>query len=320
MKILVLAVFGIGNTINKTPMIQALRRLHPDARIDMVCQDKGVDVVKGWRELGSVWYYDDAGEIKEKPGYDYYVVARPANGWLAHVVPPDGKLVGDWGDTECWTQHEIEWNMELAYRMGYEGPVPDPHFEIGPGHVSLPGPRDRELIGVHVDCLPGWEWKHWPLEHWSELIRMFDPEKYQFVLQGGPTGRDDAKELMRGLGQYAHDAGVINMAGGLALKWSGWLLKQFRLFITVDSGPSHMASALRVPTITLFGPTSVIKNRPWFGRVVQVDSGFDLQCMPCQEKPGGMDMMKQCQHRACLTALTPQQVYGEAMEVLGGLE
>ena len=316
MKILVLAVFGIGNTINKTPMIQALRRLYPDARIDMVCQDKGVDVVRGWRELGSVWSYRDAREICEKPGYDYYVVTRPANGWLTHVVPPGGKLVGGWDDKECWDKHEIEWNMDLAYQMGYEGPVPDPHFEIGSEYEPIPGPHDRELIGVHVDCLPGWEWKHWPLEHWAALIRMFDPEKYRIVLQGGPTGRDDAKELLRVLGKYAIDVGVVDMVGGLTLKQSGWLLKQFRLFVTVDSGPSHMASALKVPVITLFGPTSATKNRPWFGQVVQVDSGFEMPCIPCQEAPGGMDLMKNCQHRACLTALTPEQVFGEVVEFL----
>lgn len=322
MRILVLIVFGIGNTINKTPMLKALRQQYPDAEIDVVCDRTGVEVLTGWDILGRIFSFGDAREVLPMPGYDVYVVARPANGWLRHAVSQTAKIVGDWSDTTCWIHHEIEWNMDLAYQLGYEGEIPSPHFELQDVRYPL-AENGRPRVGIHIGCLPKWVWKKWPLEHWTELIRLLDGATFDTIMVGGESERADADALMTllyregdlevvDLEDITAMPKVIDLVGRLSLKETAAAIKQCQVFISTDSGPMHMASALGVPTIGLFGPTSVRKNRPWFGTVVQARDGR-LDYRPCQERPGGMEMMRDCVHRDCMMNILPEQVMEAAV-------
>ena len=169
MQILILKVFGIGNVIQSTPLFQALRALYPQAEVDVLCDRAGVEVLEGWDLFREVRLFEDPRKVGEMPGYDLYVISRPANSWLKHVVPKGARMVGNWEDMACWTRHEVEWNMELAYELGYEGLVPDPYFHLTEHH-ELPPVDSPGYVGIHIGSLPSWKWKKWPPEHWATLV------------------------------------------------------------------------------------------------------------------------------------------------------
>jgi ADP-heptose:LPS heptosyltransferase len=73
------------------------------------------------------------------------------------------------------------------------------------------------------------------------------------------------------------------------------------LYVGNDSGISHLAAALGVPTVAIFGPSSVAQWAPR-GKTVLV-LNRDVQCSPCT-----VSGMKNCPHRDCLAGLTPAEV------------
>ena len=203
--------------------------------------------------------------------------------------------------------------------MGYEGPIPDPHFQLSDTETAplTPLPFKTGYAGFHVGCLPNWKEKKYPLEHWAKVIDLFADAGFTPVLVGGQAEIQDSEVLASLtakplLNTVPHD---------LSLKRTAHVISQCRLFVSTDSGPMHVASALGVPTVGIFGPTSDVKNRPWKGRVVRwggkINAEELLPCMPCQ--PAGMEVMRSCVHRRCLTELRPEAVFVAGMEAVNEL-
>jgi heptosyltransferase-3 len=72
---------------------------------------------------------------------------------------------------------------------------------------------------------------------------------------------------------------VVNLAGQLGLRELAALIGRARLFVGVDSAPMHMASAMRTPTVVLFGPSGELEWGPWHTTHRIVVS--DHPCRPC---------------------------------------
>jgi ADP-heptose:LPS heptosyltransferase len=84
-----------------------------------------------------------------------------------------------------------------------------------------------------------------------------------------------------------------------------------RLTITNDTGPMHVAAAMRRPVIAVFGPTAPWNTGP-YGQLGNVLQAADLPCVPC--------MKGQCAYReplACLHAIKPDAVFEKARQELG---
>jgi len=62
----------------------------------------------------------------------------------------------------------------------------------------------------------------------------------------------------------------------------GALIERLNLYITCDSGPMHIAAAVRTPTIALFGPTSPTRHRPYGKEHVVIQK--HVECNPCYER------------------------------------
>ncbi len=102
----------------------------------------------------------------------------------------------------------------------------------------------------------GWGAKHWPAARYGELaIRL---KRMGFDVVVNAPRRDDVVALaVAEASDGASRMVVCNVAGLVAL------LRRTDLFVGGDSGPTHLAAALAVPTVALFGPTDPARNGPW---------------------------------------------------------
>jgi len=100
----------------------------------------------------------------------------------------------------------------------------------------------------------------------------------------------------------------INLAGKLSIRQSMALYKNMDLAVCVDSGPAHLAAAVGIPTVGVFGPTDPDRWRPYGKNCLAV---FDrsLPCRPCLYK-------KTCSNRECLTELDPGRIVEACKSVL----
>ena len=91
------------------------------------------------------------------------------------------------------------------------------------------------------------------------------------------------------------------IARGMELKKVAALLSLCDVFLGNDSGLTHLAAAVGVETVALFGPTDPGEWAPRGRRVTVVSQ--NVECAPCAR-----ETMKRCPHRECLTTLTPEAV------------
>jgi ADP-heptose:LPS heptosyltransferase len=151
-----------------------------------------------------------------------------------------------------------------------------------------------------------WPTKNWPLRQFSEMARGLSHRiPTTFFLIGGPADRDAAREWTR----LASGIRTVPCCGDMTLVETGSLMQEMDLAITVDSGPMHMAAALGVPVLALFGPTDPARTGPYGPnhRVLWVNG---LPCRPCFSDTCSRD------DHACMARLYPSQAVELAAEML----
>jgi heptosyltransferase-3 len=122
------------------------------------------------------------------------------------------------------------------------------------------------VMGKYVLVHPTsrWFFKCWEDDGFAEVISALADSGWQVVLTSAPDQRE--VELVDGLLRRVSHPGVVSLAGQLTLPQLAAAIAGATLFIGVDSVPMHMAAALGIPLVALFGPTHVHIWRPWSDR------------------------------------------------------
>jgi len=167
---------------------------------------------------------------------------------------------------------------------------------------SLPEKGGGDWIGINPGAAYGPS-KRWEPSRFAEVAdRLVAAFGARILIFGGPEDRLIAEEIARAMKFPA-----IPLAGRSSLRESMALLSRCRLLLTNDSGPMHVAAALGVPVVALFGPTDPEVTSP-FG--VHGILRVGVECSPCRHRICPID------HR-CMVRLTPESVFEEAAFRLG---
>lgn len=113
-----------------------------------------------------------------------------------------------------------------------------------------------ELVGLHLDSRDAA--KHCPAALAAELARLLliNRPRRLLVILGEKRSNDDESSVWRELNSRPALAGrIVDLRGRTSLPSLGALILRLALLLTTDSAPAHIAYALRVPSVTLFGPT-----------------------------------------------------------------
>ncbi len=160
----------------------------------------------------------------------------------------------------------------------------------------------RKLIGVNPGAAFG-SAKRWLSDRYAELLdRLIEQQGANVVVFGAPRElgiAESIRSLMR------HPATLLT--GKTELCELIALIACCDLFITNDSGPMHLAAALQVPTVAIFGPTNEIATGPLSPIAVVLNK--KVECSPC--------LLRECpiDHR-CMTRITVDEVYQHASRLL----
>jgi hypothetical protein len=129
-------------------------------------------------------------------------------------------------------------------------------------------PQTRTDGGIHLFVGAGGAAKKWPLERWVELAARLRDERIggltRIVLLGGPVEREQMSAAER---EVMDRAGMISWDAEGEFGFLVQRARSSRVFVGADTGPTHLAAQLGVPTIALFGPTDPHVWRPVGPRV-----------------------------------------------------
>lgn len=161
---------------------------------------------------------------------------------------------------------------------------------------------NKTLIGVNPGASFG-SAKRWLSDRYAELLdRLIEQQGADVVVFGAPTELGIAESIRS---MMRHPAAILT--GRTQLCELIAMIACCDLFITNDSGPMHLAAALRVPTLAIFGPTDEIATGPLGPTAVVLNK--KVECSPC--------LLRECpiDHR-CMTRITVDEVYQHASQLL----
>ena len=129
---------------------------------------------------------------------------------------------------------------------------------------------EREDInrGNYIVVAPGARWavKEWPIPHFSQLCKRLVEDGQNVVLMGAPADQDKSQAIV----DAVQDPRLIDMTGATSLEELTELIRYSKLYISADTGPLHLANALKKPLIAMYGTTSPDRTGPYGGDYVHI--------------------------------------------------
>ncbi len=324
---------SLGDTVLSTPLYAALKAWRPDLRIAVLVESPNGEVLKHNPDVDQVItipgaqgsfssLFSRAAALTEiraaRFGCCINLHGGSTSAWLTLL---SGSLhrVGlqSFRHTFAYTHtldvptrkaggrkwHTVEYQMEWLHQLGL------PEAAIPPLRV-IPAPELEALVLKRLQGLglkPGSRYaviqptskfftKEWTPEGFAEIADYLAREHaFQVVLSGGPG--EEAK--LRSVAQRCEEN--ILVCGGVSIGELLWILRGAKLFVGNDSGPTHLAAALGVPTVVLFGSSDAEVWYPWKVPFQRVQNFFD--CNPC---PGYRCLVYD--EPKCILSITVSQV------------
>jgi heptosyltransferase II len=156
---------------------------------------------------------------------------------------------------------------------------------------------DRPIFGIHAGGLFG-RAKHWGDGHYIETIRRLRVEGYDVVLLTSPGERAQAERIAttcNGVPMVGHAGDVLDLAAAIS---------HCAAIVTNDSGPLHVAAALGVPSVAVFGPTDPERTViPGATQVIR----HPMACQPCYQRVCPLG------HHRCMSEIEVDEVFTAAV-------
>lgn len=172
--------------------------------------------------------------------------------------------------------------------------------------VLLKKDTNKTIITIHVSSR--WKTKKWPYKNFLKVIEYFSNKEYLVIVLG------DIKEDIE-VHQYLlvkQNINTINLIGKTSIDDLISIIRNSNIYITNDSGPMHIAAALGVPIVAIFGPTT--KNLgffPYTEKAIVLEK--KLKCRPCS-KHGGNSCKRG--HFDCMNKISYKEVIEATLKLL----
>lgn len=301
-KVLLVRLRSIGDTVLSTPSLFALRRFLPEAEIDILVEDwvapvldnhphldnvvvlerggftsrarvarqirsTGYDVVYNLHGGTTATFLTRATGARHRVGFKSYQYAQLHN----HQAPSPLLL---WGQQKT---HSVEQQLAL---LGWTGvPVTDrprTHVAVTPEAsrsvaegLEEAGLADRQIALIHPAA--AFATKQWAAENFARVAESLAARGFAPVAIAAPNEREILVSLM-------DQASVRIVSFDLSLPEVAALAARSQIFVGNDSGIAHIAAAVGVPSVVIFGSSNVAHWRPWNKAAAEVV----LEQMPCQ--------------------------------------
>lgn len=341
-KILVIQRAKIGDLVCTTHVFRELKKKFPTSYLSAMVIDRSKDILKNNPHLNEVISLGDfngiSGKIKlikklRKEKYD----------WVFTVLPdPFINIIGIWslipnrvvttyqdageiiGLTSIFNNYRLAYHrhtsaaghyLNLLKFIGIAGGSEEKEVFITPEERRVAmdflkkyGLKEQDLL-VGISVTSEVEFRQWELEKFAKLADLLI-EKFNAKIIFIGAAKDSAKNERV---QKMMKNSSLNTAGAFKLSELPAFMANFKLFISMDTGPIYIANALGVPVVDIVGADDMREQSP-FGPKVRIIQK-KLYCAPCIFVFSGIRYCKEG-HLRCLKEITPEDVFQAAKELL----
>ncbi len=332
-KILIRGTNWIGDAILTIPAVESIRATYPRAYIAVLAKPWVADIYRLFSSIDEVIIYENEydnvwGVFRlarrlRKEKFDLAILLQNAIEAaiiaLAAGIPKRAGYNADGRgillthrvqrNREIRKLHQIDYYLEMVKALGCVSVNKEMHLETKINRHDaqsvlqkyIPESK-KEIIGIAPGATYG-PAKRWFPERFAAVAdKIAGGFACQIVLFGGKSDGEAAQEVRR-LAQTS----LLNLAGKTNLKEAVYLISQCRLFISNDSGLMHIAGALNIPTIAIFGSTNPQTTSPAGDQSVVVHQ--EVSCSPCLKETCPTDFR-------CMELIAVENVWQTAQKIL----
>jgi lipopolysaccharide heptosyltransferase II len=325
--ILVIKLSAVGDIILAGASLKALRVRFPKARIACLVGRQGLSLLQGCPYIDDVIVYDS--KEKQKGLWGFWDILRKLRPYrfdriidlqnntrthlLAFLCMPRasygyrnkkfGLLLSDGIPDDKPALSPVEHQFRVLAQLGIEyndrvrlefWPRTD-DFETARQLLNAEwiNEKTHPIVGINIAASERWASKNWPAGAVAKLCDMLSADGVRVVI----TGMEKDQPMVRALlGQVRSKPAVL--VGKTNILQLAAVISFCKAYITPDSAPLHVAAAMGVPVIALFGPTDPVRHVPPAEDLIVIRK--EMACAPCY-KP-------ECKRHACMKTITPEEV------------
>lgn len=350
MRILVIALSGIGDALMFTPTITELRKKYPRSKIDALVMFKGVQqMFERNPEVDNIYFFDflNASPLKIlkyvlslRNQYDVSFSVYPSNRWeynlISYLINSPKRVAIDYlrykGRNAAFlnnylveendTLHNVEENIKLFEQITGETVreidklkfyflQDDLDFaELFLEENNLSG-QDL-LVGMHAGCstLKNHIKRRWEPEKFSRLSEKLSEKLDAKILLFGGSDEEELKEEII----KKSSVKIINVQTKDIVQ-SAAVMKKCGIFVSNDSGLMHIAAALNLKVVSIIGPTNTNYIHPW--KTEYRIASINLDCSPCfHYSPKPLVCSRDDVKFKCIKELDVDLVYSKVKDLL----
>lgn len=316
---------GIGDAVYLLPTISLLKQQYPDVIIDVLAEQRNAAIFSMSPHVRTIFHYDKPRELLAclKMRYDMVIDSEQwhrLSAVVAAFIKSDLRIGFGTNERAQVFDHSVSYSQDdhesLSFRrlleplIGAETQLlfDRPFLHIPPNLLTNIRKKHEIREQPFIAIAPGASIseRRWGGERYAEVARELSSKGYLIVVIGMASDTDDAARIVQCV------PNTIDLTGKSSLKEAAALLSAAKLFIGADSGLLHIAVALGVPTVSLFGSGRARKWAPQ-GKQHRVINK-QLPCSPCTT----FGNTPPCRHNvACMKQISPDEVVAAAIELLG---
>ena len=316
MKILLIKLSSLGDLLHTFPALSDLQKHYPDAEVDWVVEEAFAEVPswhplvkhvistrlrrikkQGWWRLSALKEFFSMIHTLRARKYDVIIDAQGLYKSAALALLASGRCSGF---AKGASRENVAWlyqqktfvrRDEHAISRIRELFAQTFNYSFDSNLIAYPlngwvGAQSTTLIFVHATT---WPTKHYPIEYWQILAQLAVQSGFQVELP-----EVNAEEQARALAIKAN-LNEVKILPRMSLNAIKERFTITRAVISVDTGLAHIAAALSVPTLTLYGPTNPKQVGTQGAHQEHLSAHFS--CAPC--------LQKHCTHPERIYAPTP---------------
>lgn len=334
--ILLIKTWGLGNIVLMLPSLKAIKKSFPHSRVTFLTLKANRGIVEKNSLIDSYYLLDLESALKfikstlraivylkrERPDViiDFDQFSRfsalvslliGAQCRIGFNTPMQGK---GWAFNIPVrynnNQHTVCVFADLVKRLGIKD------IDLRPVEITV-SPDDKEavdrffvensigsgdlLVGMHLGTGDNFPQRRWPTENFIELSRrLIKNYKVQIILTGNNS---EEEELNRCFCANVTDS-VLNTWGKFNVRQAAYLIQKCRFFISADTAPLHIGSAMGVPIVAIFGPNTPLLYGPRGKNDLILY--HNIHCSPCLTNFNSKT--SRCRNPKCITEITVDEV------------
>jgi heptosyltransferase II len=331
--ILIRGTNWIGDAILTIPAVLSIRATYPHAHIAVLAKPWVADIYRLFSDINEVIIYENeydnawgvfrlAGILKKRKfdeaillqnAIEAAIMTRAAGIPIRAGYNSDGRRIllthSVRRSGEINKLHQTDYYLEMVKALGCVSVNKEMHLEtkINKRHAQdimqkyLPD-QQKGIIGIAPGATYGPAKRWFPARFAAVADKIADTCGFRVIILGGKTDKGTAEEV-RGLARNE----LLNLAGETNLEEAVYLISQCRLFLSNDSGLMHVAGAMNIPTIAVFGSTNPATTSPVGNRSVVIRR--EVSCSPCLKETCPTDFR-------CMESIYVDDVFAAARNIL----